>query len=127
MPNRSENLSQFFCGSSGKGIICGNCETGYSAHYHSMYSNYCGENKQGEYGLLFYFLSEIVPVGIFFSIVVIFGIISFSSGSLNLFVFFSQVVDIFSKDLTLFEVYKVNPIVRALKSGHHLIIRNSKL
>ena len=67
---------------------------------------------------MFYFFSEIVPVGMFLSIVVIFGI-SFSLRSLNAFHgFFSQVVDIFSEDLTLFEVHKVNPIVRGLKSGH---------
>ena len=40
MPNRSENLSQFFCGSTRKDIIYGECETGYSAYYHSMYLNY---------------------------------------------------------------------------------------
>lgn len=120
MPSVSENLTQFFCGSARKGIICGECQSGYSAYYHSRYANYCGENKLCEYGLLFYFLSEIIPVAVFLFVVITFGI-SFSSGNLNGFVLFSQVVEVFSEDVAVFGVYKDSSLLINAKRGHHLI------
>ena len=35
MPNSSERLSEFFCGATRKGILCGRCQHGYSAYYHT--------------------------------------------------------------------------------------------
>ena len=98
MPNESENLASFFCGGNRQGLVCGQCREGYSAYFHSR-DVICGENKHCGIGMLFYLLSEIVPITVFFIIVITFGI-SFSSGALNGLVYFSQVVDIFTQDLS---------------------------
>ena len=58
---------------------------------------------------------------IFFTIVMISGI-SFSSGTLNGFVFFSQVIGVFSQDLIFSQNYNNNKdVVNILQAGHQLI------
>jgi hypothetical protein len=98
MPNASENLTNFFCGDKRQGLVCGECRDGYSAYFHSR-DVFCGENKYCGIGMLFFFLSEIIPITVFFVLVITFGI-SFSSGALNGLVYFSQVVDVFTQDLS---------------------------
>ena len=81
LTNDSHSLSDFICGSSREGALCGKCKSGYSAFYHSRGIT-CGKNRHCRLGILFYLVSEIIPTIIFFTIVMIFGI-SFSSGTLN--------------------------------------------
>ena len=118
----NDNLSDFMCESSREGVLCGACKTGYSAYYHSREEVTCGDNKQCRLGILFYFLSEIVPTVIFFTIVIALGV-SFSSGALNGFVFFSQVVDVFSQDLIFTQVYldKTSSSINKLQMGSQLV------
>ena len=115
----SENLSAFMCGNSKEGALCGKCRSGHSAYYHSNRIT-CGKNQLCHYGLLFYVLSDIVPTGIFFTIAITSGI-SFSSGAMNGFVFFSQVVDVFSQDLIFSNSYNEAKVVGLFQAGAQLI------
>lgn len=122
LPNSSSNLSDFMCGSTSEGVLCGRCKAGYSAYYHSK-DMVCGRNTRAcNFGILIYLLSEIVPIVVFFAIVMIFGI-NFSSGSLNGLVFFSQTVDIFSQDHISLQLnlHKNKPAYAVLKSGYRSI------
>ena len=114
MPNVSENLTNFFCGDKRQGLVCGKCREGYSAYFHSR-DGVCGENKYCRIGILFYLLSEIIPITVFFVLVITFGI-SFCSGALNGLVYFSQVVDVFTQDLS-FSVRNEN---NWIQSSHQL-------
>ena len=115
----SEDLSDFMCRDSREGVLCGTCKKGYSAYYHSNKIT-CDENKLCQYGIFFYILSDMIPTVIFFTVVMISGV-SFSSGVLNGFVFFSQLVDVFSQDLTFSQTYSEAKQVNILQSGHQLI------
>ena len=115
----SDDLSDFMCGNSREGVLCGTCKKGYSAYYHSNRIT-CDENKLCRYGILFYVLSDMIPTVIFFTVVMISGI-SFSSGVLSGFAFFSQVVDIFSQDLLFSQIYNEAKLVKILQAGHQLI------
>ena len=112
----SDGLSDFMCGSSREGILCGKCKGGYSAYYHSKKIT-CGENGLCQFGILFYILSDIIPTVIFFTVVITLGI-SFSSGAMNGFVFFSQVVDVFSH---FSRSYNEAKVINVLQASHQLI------
>ena len=116
LPNSRITLNSEMCGAIRQGVLCGQCKEGYSIYYHSNSFN-CGQNNKCEYGILFFLLSEILPVFIFFTIVVIFDI-SFSSGSINGFIFFSQAVMI----LPLNHIMAAqNPAAKHLQIGYNLI------
>ena len=84
-------LDNFMCGTQRTGILCGKCRAGYTVYYNSP--NYvCREAKNCKFGWLFYFLAEIVPVTILFVVVLTFNI-SFTSGSINGFILFSQLLN----------------------------------
>ena len=92
----STSLTELMCGKYRKGILCGECHDNYSVHYHSQHYE-CGEIKNCHLSLLFYFLSEIIPVTVLFTIIVVFDI-RFTSGTVNGFIFFCQVLDTLSVD-----------------------------
>ena len=74
-----------------EGILCGRCSANHSVKYHSM-TYKCGPNEKCHYEWIFYVLSEIIPVTLFFMFVIFFGI-SFTSGSAYGFIFFTQVAE----------------------------------
>lgn len=88
-----EKLSHTICTDTRSGTICGHCTANHSVFYHS-HSFVCKPNNNCKLGWLFYLLSEIVPVTITF-IVIIFFNITFTSGRINGFIFYSQVVSMF--------------------------------
>ena len=121
LPNSSDNLSDFMCGINREGVLCGKCKNGYSAYYHSIeVATSCGQNRRCNLGILFYLLSEVVPTIVFFTLVVISGV-NFSSGGLNGFVFFCQVVDTFSQDFVFSQLHQENTLFQLLQSGHRFI------
>ena len=121
LPNSSDNLSDFMCGINREGVLCGKCKNGYSAYYHSReVATSCGQNRRCNLGILFYLLSEVVPTIVFFTLVVISGV-NFSSGGLNGFVFFCQVVDAFSQDFVFSQLHQENTLFQLLQSGHRFI------
>lgn len=88
----SETLSDKICQEHRMGVLCGECKENYSIYYHS--ANFrCGKNDLCHLGWVFYLLGEILPVTLTF-IVILWYDISLTSGSVNGFIFFSQVVQI---------------------------------
>ena len=91
LPSDIEEIDKFICGPYRTGVLCGKCVDNSSVQYHShAYS--CKPNKHCSLGILFYILSEILPLIVFFSVVTMFNI-SFTSGALNGFILFAQMSD----------------------------------
>ena len=87
------SLSEVVCSASRTGILCGKCKTNLSIHYHS-HTFKCKTDRFCKWGWLFFILSEVLPVTIIFLVIIFFNI-SFTSGTLNGFIFYAQVVEIF--------------------------------
>ena len=88
----SVELDVIMCRSRNRtGIICGSCIEGHSVYYHS-YTYSCGPDTYCHLGVLFYILSEILPLTIIFTIVIMFRL-NFTSGYLNGYVLFAQMLD----------------------------------
>ena len=85
------DINTQICNANRTGLVCGECKTNYSVHYHSM-SFWCKSNDLCHLGWLFYILSELIPVTLFFLVVIALNI-SFTSGPLNGVIFFMQFVD----------------------------------
>lgn len=94
--NRTK-LSTSICSIYRTGWLCGSCIDGYSVHFHSP--NYkCGPEKKCKLGPLLYILSEIVPLTIIYTVIVIFRI-QFTSGGLTGLIFYAQVLDALFLDI----------------------------
>lgn len=84
-------IDTFMCGPARTGVLCAECTYSYSVHYHSKHFE-CKPNRLCKLGWLFYILSELCPLTLFFVAIIIFNI-NFTSGAMNGFIFFAQVVD----------------------------------
>ena len=92
LPSKLDEIDHFICGPNNRtGTLCGECVNGTSVHYH-LHDYLCKPNKYCKIGIVFYFLSEIIPLIAFFMVVTIFNI-SFTSGTLNGFILFAQMSD----------------------------------
>ena len=84
-------LDQDICGSTRTDKLCGNCRSKHSTFFHSI--NYkCLLNQYCKFGILLYVLSELVPVTVLFLIIIIFKI-QLTSGAINGFILFIQLID----------------------------------
>ena len=94
LPDRADRnkLDQLVCSKSRTGILCGQCKQNFSVHFHSLDFE-CKPNKFCSLGWLFYILSEIIPVTVIFMIIIVFNI-PFTSGMVNGFIFYCQVVEV---------------------------------
>ena len=92
------DLNKAVCGDRRTGIVCGKCRDGYTVHFHSP-DFVCkpAEPIGCKMGWLFYILSELVPVTVVFITVLVLNI-SFTSGAVNGFILFSQLLDMFNID-----------------------------
>jgi predicted outer membrane repeat protein len=88
------NDSGVICGELFHGILCSKCKKeGYAIQYNDYYYS-CREAKHKcKLGWLYYFGLEIVPVTVFFVLVMTLNI-QFTDGAVNGFIFFVQVSDI---------------------------------
>lgn len=86
-------LNNVVCGSLRRGILCTICQKNHSVYYHSPNFK-CGTEHHCDMGILFYFLSDIVPATILFTVVLMMNI-SFTSGCLNGFIMYAQVIRFF--------------------------------
>ena len=86
-----EQLSEFVCSEGRSGILCGACSN--SVYYHSSSKKCVEDSGSCKFGILFFILSDLMPVTIVFFIVLFFNI-SFTSGAMNGFILFAQVVDL---------------------------------
>ena len=105
------SLNDKVCGTS---RLCGRCRSGLSTYYHS-WSYRCNPSDICNIGWLFYLLTEIIPITIFF-IVIIYFEVNFTVGALNRLTFYFQITEsslITNSQINhpkeiyrLFEVYK---------------------
>lgn len=93
-PNKTL-LNSLICGAQNRnGTLCGECIEGHSVYFNSP--NYkCGSNHLCSYGPLFYILSNIIPISLVFTLIILFGV-NFSAGTWNGFVFYAQIVSYFA-------------------------------
>ena len=75
-----------------KGILCGRCKDGYIPPIHGYTLNKCikCDSKEG-YSWIPVLLYNLLPVTIFLIVVLIFNV-SATSGAMNFFVFFAQII-----------------------------------
>ena len=106
------DLEQHMCTDNRQGRLCGECKQNYSVHYHSQRFK-CGEctSPYSSLGWLFYILSEIVPLTLLFVFVIFFDI-SFTSGAVNSFLLFAQVLDFYQ--VTAFNSYMLPECIEVL-------------
>ncbi len=119
LPRNVSQLEEDICGERRRGILCGECREGYTTHYHSPNLN-CFE--AGPYscklGWIFYVLSELLPITILFVFVLVMNI-SFTTGAVNGFILFSQVLDSLQIDAS--GVIKFPQPVSIFSQGYKII------
>ena len=90
LPNLTEDLQGVMCGETRRGILCGECQDNYSVYYHSKHFK-CAKEDLCSWGIVFYILSKIIPVTVLFVVIIAFNI-NLTSGSMNGFIFYSQML-----------------------------------
>ena len=102
LPNTSKTLSDFVCVENRTGTLCGLCKPGFSTLYHSRQLSCSNISKyKCNLGIIYYILSEIIPVSVLFAVIVWFDM-SFTSGSINGLIFFSQIQDYITVDFNYY-------------------------
>lgn len=94
LPNVSSknDLDELICGRNNRtDLLCGKCIENNSVYFHS-WEYKCGIDNMCSYGILFYILSDIIPITIVFTFIILFGI-NFNSGTLNGFILYAQIID----------------------------------
>ena len=91
LPGTVSELDEYICGDTRTGVLCGDCQTGYSVSYHS-YSFTCTPDDNCRYGWLFYIVSELLPLIAVF-IIITFVNVSFTCGAVSSFILFAQLQD----------------------------------
>ena len=121
LPRMNAQLNEAMCGKSRTGTVCGSCGPGYTTHFHSPNFR-CKPVNQTlcKVGWLFYILSELVPVTVVFITVLAFNI-SFTSGFVNGFILFSQLLDSFYIDVTGSGHITLPTVIIVLRNGHKFI------
>ena len=98
LPKYYFQLNIVVCGDTRTGIACGKCMDGYTVHFHSpRFLCKPAEPVGCKLGWVFYILSELVPVTVVFITVLVLNI-SITSGAVNGFILFSQLLDTFDID-----------------------------
>lgn len=102
-PDKVEYPGDYFCSNAQRtGRLCGGCKNGSAPALNS--DSYmcvkCPPNR-GSYSWVFYLLTEILPLTLFFIVLVVFNV-SLTSATANAFIFFSQTIS------ATFSIYNVN-------------------
>lgn len=125
LPNSSKNLSDFVCVENRTGTLCGSCKPGFSTLYHSRQLSCSNVSKhECNLGIIYYILSEVIPVSALFAVIVVFDM-SFTSGSVNGLIFFSQIQDYITIDFNYYtdansQVFNQTYLL-SLQHGYHLL------
>ena len=98
----NSSLENEICHHNYHGILCSQCREGYAQQYHDYYYS-CQTQGSCKWGWLLYIAMEIIPVTIFFAVVMVFNI-QFTDGAVNGVILFIQISD------TMF--IKANGIIR---------------
>ena len=120
LPKNRFHLDEVVCGATRTGILCGRCRKGYTVHFHSP-RFLCNQTDLilCKAGWLFYILSELLPVTVVFITVILFNI-SFTSGAVNGFILFSQVLLSFNVNVVISGDVKL-PFQRAITEGYQFL------
>ena len=97
-------LDDFICDSTRTGVLCGQCRDNFSVFFHSKLYTCKQVSSLCSYGMLFYILSELFPLTLLFIAILVMNI-SFTSGAVNGFILFAQVID-----LLYIDAYRLNTI-----------------
>ena len=84
-------LDKLICGPNRTGLVCGSCVENHSTYYHST-KYHCDTNTHCHLGWLYYILTEVMPVTVFFMVIIVFDI-KLTTGAFNGFVFYAQIID----------------------------------
>ena len=118
LPDNYTRLDEAMCGKSRTGVACGECVPGYTTLFHSPNSQCRRVNPAlCKVGWLFYLLSELMPVTIVFITVLIFNL-NFTSGTVNGFILFSQVLN--TLDVNASGLITFPPPIGILMEGYKL-------
>ena len=93
LPNKSHQLGLHLCGRVNRmNVLCGECidNFGPAINSDSYTCKNCTETEI-KYSWVFFLLSELLPLTVFFFILVLFNV-SLTSGPANAFIFFSQII-----------------------------------
>ena len=108
LPRTYDKLVEAMCGTSRTGISCGNCAQGFTSNFHSpTFACKRLDPKICKLGWFFYILSELVPVTLIFITVIALNI-SFTSGKVNGFILYSQLLCSFLIDGNGFITFSPN-------------------
>ena len=92
LPQNYSDLNEAICGKSREGISCASCAPGYTTHFHSPNFECKRMNVTPcKLGWFFYILSELIPVTVVFITLLVFNI-NFTSGAINGFILFCQIL-----------------------------------
>ena len=93
LPQDPQELSNFLCGATNReGVLCGDCIEGYGVAVNSRdFECVVCPDDHTYYNWIFYLLTEFLPVTLFFLLVFVFST-TVTSGPLNSYIFFAQVV-----------------------------------
>lgn len=94
LPRDSSELEAFVCVPTRTGRVCGQCVANHSVYFHSPRFTCKRDDELCRLGWLWYILSELLPLTVVYVVVMVMNI-SFTSGSVNGFIFFAQVIDTF--------------------------------
>ena len=124
LPDNFSTLNKLLCSHANRhGVFCGECKKGYAPSINSL-TFHCVKctNAEAQYNWVFYIVSEMLPVTIFFFIIIYFHI-SVTRGAMNSFVFFAQLItttfDI-DADGTV-PIHSITSSSRGLKSAYQLL------
>ncbi len=94
LPDRAsiKDLNDHMCTTSRFGKLCGKCLANNSVFYNSLDFDCKKNNDRCSWGWLIYILSELLPVTVIFFVIIFFNL-SFTSGLVNGFIFYAQIVE----------------------------------
>ena len=119
LPSSADDLEMNICGVTRKGTLCAKCNDNYSVYFHSKLYK-CGETTHCKYGIPLYIASELLPLTVIFMFIIAFDI-RFTSGYLNGFIFYAQVLD--SLVVTARGAIRFTPEARVLTAVYQFIYR----
>ena len=119
LPRRYSQLNEAICGKFRTGVACGSCVLGYATYFHSP-KHQCkpADSTLCKVGWLFYILSELVPITLVFIIVLVFNI-NFTSGAVNGFILYSQLLSSLNIDASGIIIFPTT--ISNLMIGYKLI------
>ena len=112
-------LEKLICSDLRKGNLCGQCKEGTTAAFHSE-TFLCVKNALCNWGPVFYVVSEILPITIIFLTIIFFSI-DFSTGGVNSFILFAQILPLLFFSKANPNILKVNVLVQTLYHTYNVI------